>query len=138
VVLIESDVCDLQAWWDDTYFDRILIDAPCSATGVIRRHPDIKILRKKTDIAQLAAQQLKMLTVLWPTLKPLGKLIYTTCSVFSDENEQVIEQFLSAHTDAQIILMHNTWGINLKCGQQVLTGDHDRDGFYYAVIQKVS
>ncbi len=138
VTLIAEDICNVNAWWDGDYFDRILVDAPCSATGVIRRHPDIKILRKKTDIKSLAQQQLKILESVWPTLNKSGKLIYTTCSIFPDENENVVDSFLSSHLDAKIIPIDNSWGICLKYGQQVLTGERDRDGFYYAIIQKTS
>ena len=120
---------------DETYFDRILVDAPCSASGVIRRHPDIKLLRKKTDIPNLAATQLAILNTLWKTLKKDGKLIYTTCSIFSDENDHVIEAFLSSHTDAKIIPIQNEWGLSTPYGQQVITGD--RDGFYYSIIHKI-
>lgn len=137
VKLIAADACEVNAWWDGELFDRILVDAPCSATGVIRRHPDIKLLRKKTDINNLADQQLLMLKALWLTLGKSGKLIYSTCSIFPDENETVIELFLSSHPDAKIIPITNAWGLNLKHGQQVLTGHLDRDGFYYAIIQKV-
>lgn len=135
--LIAADVCETREWWDGELFDRILVDAPCSATGVIRRHPDIKILRKKADIKNLAEQQLFMLESLWPLLQPSGKLIYTTCSIFPDENEGVIGKFLSLHDDAKIIPIDTNWGLNLTYGQQVLTGDKNRDGFYYAVIEKV-
>jgi len=134
VALISADACDINQWWDNDLFDRILIDAPCSASGVIRRHPDIKLLRKKTDIKNLAEQQGKMLETLWLLLKKSGKLIYTTCSIFPDENELVIEKFLSSHSTAKIDPIHNAWGVNLKYGQQVLTGDRDRDGFYYCVL----
>lgn len=118
-----ADVCDLSQWWDKKLFDRILVDAPCSASGVIRRHPDIKILRKKTDIPALAKTQLQMLNTLWPLLKKKGRLIYTTCSVFSDENKNVIEVFLKTHSDAACVFEHQT-----------LTDV--RDGFYYAVLVK--
>lgn len=134
--LIAADASDVSSWWNKELFDRILLDAPCSASGVIRRHPDIKILRKKTDIKNLSEQQSNLLEKLWETLKTEGKLIYTTCSVFSDENEKVIEEFLASHTDAKTIPINNKWGINLKYGQQVITDDLDRDGFYYCVIQK--
>lgn len=118
-----ADVCDVTQWWDKKLFDRILVDAPCSASGVIRRHPDIKILRKKTDIPALAKTQLQMLTTLWPLLKEKGKLIYTTCSVFPDENKNVIAVFLKNHIDATCIFE-----------EQTLTDE--RDGFYYAVLVK--
>lgn len=138
VVLKAADILDVDTWWDDTLFDRILVDAPCSASGVIRRHPDIKLLRKKMDIPALAAQQLKILTTLWPLLKNGGKLLYSTCSVFTDENEAVIEKFLSMHSDTINIPIKNEWGTSLQYGQQILTGDRNRDGFYYAVIQKAA
>ena len=138
VELIAADACDINYWWDGELFDRILIDAPCSATGVIRRHPDIKLLRKKADIKNLAEQQLKMLETLWPLLKKSGKLIYTTCSIFPDENENVIELFLSSHPDAKTIPFDNAWGINLKHGQQIFTGTQDRDGFYYCILLKIT
>lgn len=134
--LIAADICEKTTWWTGELFDRILLDAPCSASGVIRRHPDIKILRKKTDIKNLTEKQLSLLETLWPTLKPEGKLIYTTCSIFPDENENIIKQFLSTHLDAKIIPIPNNWGMNLPFGQQVLTGDLNRDGFYYVIIEK--
>ncbi|MCX7120357.1 MAG: 16S rRNA (cytosine(967)-C(5))-methyltransferase RsmB [Gammaproteobacteria bacterium] len=136
VQLIAANACDVNDWWDGELFDRILLDAPCSASGVIRRHPDIKLLRKKTDIKNLAEQQLKMLETLWPLLKKSGKLIYSTCSIFPDENENVIAKFLSSHPDANTSPINNPWGENLKYGQQVITGTQNRDGFYYCVIQK--
>jgi len=135
--LIAADVCDIDEWWDEELFDRILVDAPCSAAGVIRRHPDIKILRKKADIKQLAQQQLSMLESLWPLLQTSGKLIYTTCSIFPDENERVVEVFLTLHNDAKIVPINTDWGVNLTHGQQVLTGDKNRDGFYYVIIERV-
>ena len=136
VKLIATNACAIDNWWDGELFDRLLIDAPCSASGVIRRHPDIKLLRKKTDIKNLAEQQLTILTKLWPLLKNKGKLIYSTCSIFPDENENLISQFLLSHPDAKTIPIDNLWGINLKYGQQVLTGSENRDGFYYCIIQR--
>ncbi|MDP1573520.1 MAG: 16S rRNA (cytosine(967)-C(5))-methyltransferase RsmB [Coxiellaceae bacterium] len=118
---VAEDVCDIDAWWDGELFDRILVDAPCSASGVIRRHPDIKILRKKMDIPNLAATQLNMLNALWPLLKKDGKLVYTTCSVFPEENSEVIARFLEEHSEARLVVEKQ---IVPEVG----------DGFYYAVI----
>lgn len=121
---VAADICDPTSWWKGKKFDRILLDAPCSASGVIRRHPDIKLLRKKTDIPELAKTQLRMLETLWPLLKENGKLIYTTCSVFPEENHEVVQKFLGTHSDAKVALE-----------TQLLpkTGD----GFYYSILHKL-
>lgn len=136
VKIIAGDMDNIDTWWDKTHYDRILVDAPCSATGVIRRHPDIKLLRKLSDIAVLARQQRAILDNAWQMLSTGGVLVYTTCSVFSDENEQIIELFLQNNKDAVIQSLDESWGINLSFGQQVLPGDQARDGFYYAAIKK--
>ena len=130
-----ADVGDTESWWDGQLFDRILLDAPCSATGVIRRNPDIKLLRTKEDIVKLSQLQLHLLTAVWSTLKPGGILLYATCSVLSQENEQVIEQFSESH-DVTIKPIVANWGIEQRYGRQLLpiTGQHD--GFYYARLQK--
>lgn len=133
---IAADVRDLKTWWNGKCLDRVLVDAPCSATGVIRRHPDIKLLRKDGDIAALAQKQLEILNSVWQTLTSNGVCVYTTCSIFPDENEAVIEKFLSTHTDAEVKKIDNQWGISLTFGQQVLPGDENRDGFYYALLLK--
>lgn len=125
-------------WWDGIYFDRILLDAPCSASGVMRRHPDIKLLRKPTDIKVLAQQQLHLLNALWPTLAPLGLLLYATCSILPEENEQVLKEFLSSHADAKEEKINADWGLPLEIGRQILPGMHEMDGFYYALIKKMS
>lgn len=136
IELLAGDLENINDEFEPNTFDRILLDAPCSATGVIRRHPDIKILRKKTDIPVLAAQQLKMLNTVWPLLKNGGKLLYTTCSILLDENSEVIKLFFQSHPDAREIPLDLSWGKSCEHGQQVITGDHGRDGFYYSVIQK--
>jgi len=118
-------------WWDGQLFDRILLDAPCSATGVIRRHPDIKSLRHADDIAELAATQQQLLQNLWPMLAPGGLLLYATCSVFRQENEQVVAAFLAQQPDARqlpVILPENSEG-------QLLPNDQ-HDGFFYALLRK--
>lgn len=117
-------------------FERILLDAPCSATGVIRRHPEIKTLRELSDIENLAAVQLKLLTTLWPLLKSNGILLYATCSIFPQENENVIEQFLNITADCKIKPITATWGYPAHYGRYCLPPE--TDGFYYAKLQKTS
>lgn len=133
--LLLGDLENINDEFEPNTFDRILLDTPCSATGVIRRHPDIKILRKKTDIPALAAQQLKMLNTVWPLLKSGGKLLYTTCSILPDENSDVIKLFLESHPEAKELSLDSSWAKKCEYGQQVITGDHGRDGFFYALIQ---
>lgn len=135
--VIAADVKATQQWWDKTPFDCILLDAPCSASGVIRRHPDIKLLRQPEDIKVLAREQAAILKALWPTLAKGGTLLYVTCSVFPDENDAVISAFLAAHPDAQQETLAVQWGVATKHGRQVLTGQHDMDGFYYARLRKL-
>jgi 16S rRNA (cytosine967-C5)-methyltransferase len=139
--LVESDAGDTDRWWDGEAYDRILLDAPCSATGVIRRHPDIKILRQKSDIASLVEQQKKLLEAMWNILKPGGKLLYATCSILPDENEEQISDFLVKHNDAvHCPITEPTMdeiGTKLKHGRQILPGgEANLDGFYYALMQK--
>lgn len=128
---------DITSWWDDEPFDRILLDAPCSATGVIRRHPDIKLTRRKEDIKALAEQQLSLLTALWSTLKPGGKLFYVTCSILPDENEKVIEQFLKGAPEAKEIPIDIPFGTKKPFGHQLLPGQNNMDGFYFALLLKL-
>jgi 16S rRNA (cytosine967-C5)-methyltransferase len=123
--IICGDATDPASWWDKTLFDRILIDAPCSATGVIRRHPDIKLLREPKNIAELLMTQKKLLDQLWPLLKPKGLLVYATCSILPEENHEQIERFLLANLDAKLV--------NEKILLPQIKG---HDGFYYAVIQR--
>ena len=125
-----------QDWWDGTAFDRILVDAPCSGTGVIRRHPDIKWLRKGDEIAALAQVQLNILTNLWQMLKPGGRLVYATCSIFSQENERIIERFLRQQADARHQTIEAEWGETRPCGRQLFPQVGGHDGFYYAVLNK--
>ncbi|MFZ5582477.1 MAG: 16S rRNA (cytosine(967)-C(5))-methyltransferase RsmB [Pseudomonadota bacterium] len=118
-------------WWDGRPFDRILADVPCSASGVVRRHPDSKWLRRETDIAQFARVQRQILEVLWPTLAVGGRLLYATCSVFPEENSQQVSAFLARHGDARHI------GIDGADELQLLPGS-DHDGFYYALLEKTA
>lgn len=135
--IICADAGNLNTWWKNKkLFDRILLDAPCSATGVIRRHPDIKILKKQNDIKKLAATQLLILKNIWQTLKPNGILVYVTCSILPTENDEVIEKFITTTSDACIKKISTNWGTSTKYGKQILPGQNNMDGFYYAVICK--
>lgn len=124
-----------QDWWDGQLFDKILLDAPCSATGVIRRHPDIKLLRKPKDVSALVQLQKSILENLWLMLKPGGTLLYATCSILKSENELQINTFLSNHIDAQEIKLDINWGHDAIVGKQQLP-EREFDGFYYAKIYK--
>jgi len=138
VKIIHTNVSDVDKWWNGQLYDRILVDAPCSGSGVIRRHPDIKWLRKESDIATLASNQLKLLSQLWPTLAINGLLIYTTCSVLQTENDQVIESFLLQHPNANNLTLHFPIGNKTNFGWQILPQDHNCDGFYYAKLRKTA
>jgi 16S rRNA (cytosine967-C5)-methyltransferase len=134
--LTHGDASEPLTWWDNQPFDRILLDAPCSATGVIRRNPDIKLHRQHSDIAQLAKLQRKILNALWLTLKPNGRLVYATCSVLPDENEIIVGDFCEQQKDAKHIVIDAQWGIARPYGRQLLPQNEGHDGFYYAVIEK--
>lgn len=133
---IVADVADTGKWWEGNSFDRILVDAPCSASGVIRRHPDIKLLRREADISELTKIQLKLITALWPLLKKGGLLLYATCSIFPEENTQIIEKFLVNHPDAVEEKITSSWGKVCAVGKQILPGMHNMDGFYFACLRK--
>lgn len=134
--LICGDASQPEAWWDGKQFDRILLDAPCSATGIIRRHPDIKLLRQPEDIIRLSEIQLNLLQKLWPLLKPQGILLYATCSILPRENTKIIETFLSQHNDAIEDTIIADWGLEQTCGRQLLPQVEGHDGFYYARLIK--
>ncbi|MFT4608615.1 MAG: 16S rRNA (cytosine967-C5)-methyltransferase [Chitinophagales bacterium] len=124
-------------WHDGELFDRILADVPCSASGVIRRHPDIKLLRRDDDIPNLVLQQQAILLALWPLLKPGGVMIYSTCSIFKDENEGQIAWFLDNHKNCTVNRLNSVqWGHKRPHGRQILPGQQGMDGFYYAKIHK--
>jgi 16S rRNA (cytosine967-C5)-methyltransferase len=125
-------------WWDGKPFDRILIDAPCTGTGVIRRHPDIRLLRRPGDVAGLAARQDALLDALWPLLGPGGRLVYATCSVLAAENAERITAFLSRTPDAMGLddAITEGFGRRVAFGRQRLPGEHGGDGFYAAVLGK--
>lgn len=133
--LIAGDATEPARWWDGKAFDRILVDAPCSGTGVIRRHPDIKWLRRESDIPTLAAQQQRLLRALWPLLAPGGRLVYATCSVLAAEGDAVIETFLGETAQAGAKPIAADWGEPCRHGRRLAPGG-DFDGFYYAVLLK--
>lgn len=124
------------SWWDSEPYDRILLDAPCSATGIIRRHPDIKALRTPEELDRLGELQHQLLKSLWPLLKPGGILLYATCSVMPKENTRVIEAFVARQKDATCDELDTHWGINQPCGKQLLPQLDGHDGFYYARLRK--
>lgn len=123
-------------WWDGKPFDRILADVPCSATGVIRRHPDIKLHRRPGDVEALAVTQLGLLDGLWALLAPRGRLLYATCSYLPRENDHVLADFLAKHPDAAGGPIPYTWGRATEHGRQILPGEDSMDGFYYALLGK--
>ena len=136
--LIAADVGALDQWWDNNSFDRILLDAPCSASGVIRRHPDIKLLRQDTDIDNLSKIQTELLEKVWKTLRKGSMLIYATCSVLPQENDQVVAQFLATNNDASLVKIEADWGIATDFGRQIFPSAKGGDGFYYSRLQKNS
>lgn len=121
----------------ESSFDRILIDAPCSATGVIRRHPDIKLLRRKSDIAKLSNLQCALLINLWPLLKKGGLLLYSTCSILKCENDEVLASFLAKADDACLEPIAAEWGVASDFGRQLLPQSNAHDGFFYALLRKI-
>ena len=136
--LIACDARDTASWWDGKPFQRILLDAPCSATGVIRRHPDIKLTRQADDIPALAALQGELLDALWPTLEVGGMLLYATCSSLPTENTEVIGAFLARTPGARELDLATEAGIRQPHGRQLLAQEGGHDGFYYAKLIKIA
>jgi 16S rRNA (cytosine967-C5)-methyltransferase len=136
--VVTGDAGNPDAWWGGKPYDRILIDAPCSATGVIRRRPDVRLHRRASDIAALGAQQWRILGALWPLLAPGGRLLYVTCSILREENEGIVAAFLDRHRDAAALPFTLPVGQAAAVGWQVLPGDGDLDGMYYAALTKAS
>lgn len=132
--LLAADAGATGDWWDGRHFDRILLDVPCSASGVIRRNPDIKLLRREGDIAALARIQLGLLESLWQTLTPGGRLVYATCSVFPQENHRIIQRFLRQQPEAELVALPVQWGLDTGAGRQLLPDPQAQDGFFYAVL----
>jgi len=136
VHVVNADVSDVSAWWDGRCFDRILLDAPCSAIGVIRRHPDIKVLRAPGHIHLFTGTQSKILESVWPLLKPGGRLVYSTCSILNAESDDQIATFANKYDDARILSIDADWGIRSPHGRYILPGQDQTDGFYYALMTK--
>lgn len=134
--IVCADMADTDSWWQGYLYDAILLDAPCSATGVIRRHPDIKLLRRREDIEQLAQLQAQLLETAWSLLKPGGRLLYATCSVLPQENSQQISRFCQLHPDAKLATLDVDWGISCDSGRQLFPQQNGHDGFYYALLHK--
>lgn len=139
--IIEADASEPKGWWDGVPFAGILVDAPCSASGVIRRHPDIKLLRRGSDVEDLSRRQWALLEALWPLLSPGGRLLYATCSTLAAENDDVIARFLRRHQDAledELLPNNNIRDLMRRklCGYQILPGTAGVDGFYYACLEK--
>ncbi|AZN67753.1 16S rRNA (cytosine(967)-C(5))-methyltransferase RsmB [Acinetobacter haemolyticus] len=135
---VEILVADATTWQAQEPVDCIVLDAPCSATGVIRRHPDIRLLRQSTDIAQTVALQQQILQQMWQQLKVGGTLLYITCSILKTENEQQMVKFFAEHPNAKEIKITADWGIEQMHGRQLLPSDQSGDGFYYCRIQKTA
>lgn len=133
--VVHGDATKPDDWWKGDLFDRILCDAPCSATGVIRRHPDIRWLRRDSDISELVSLQKSILNALWDKLKPGGVLLYATCSILPDENELQIKDFLESRNNATLIPLSDLYNSETQ-GRQLLPNDDAMDGFYYAKLQK--
>ncbi len=131
-----SDINDLDNWWDKKQFDRILLDAPCSATGVIRRHPDIKLLRTPEEVSNICELQEMLLNTLWQTLKPGGLLLYVTCSILKQENSAQINKFLVSNKNCSLKSIEASWGVDTGYGRQIISGQDNMDGFFYACLEK--
>jgi 16S rRNA (cytosine967-C5)-methyltransferase len=137
--VVVADASRPASWWDGQAYDAILLDAPCTASGIVRRHPDVRWLRRESDIEQLALQQAMLLTGLWPLVRQGGRLLYCTCSVFREEGSHQIEAFLAHNTDARLLpspghLLPQS-GFNARSVPDNALGDHD--GFFYALLEKL-
>lgn len=137
IEVLEADAATL-AWWDGVGYQRVLLDAPCSGTGTLRRHPDIKVLRRAEDVAGWVALQRRLLSNLWRVLEPGGTLVYCTCSILAAENDGVISSFLADRPDAVLEPLRLATGRATRHGWQLLPTDPDTDGFYYARMTKAS
>jgi 16S rRNA (cytosine967-C5)-methyltransferase len=136
--VVAADAADVPAWWDGVPFDAVLLDAPCTASGIVRRHPDVRWLRRPTDLPNLAAQQQRLLEALWPVVRPGGQLLYCTCSVFREEGERRIQAFVTHNRAAvlrpapgHLLPRHRGNGQGVRDNPE---GDHD--GFFYALLAR--
>jgi len=133
---IVADAAVIETWWNGEKFHKILLDAPCSATGVIRRHPEIKWLRSSGQVDSVVKTQAGLLAALWPLLEPGGILVYATCSILERENTEQIQRFLAQHAEAAVEVPTVEWGMASPFGRQILPGEARMDGFFYAVLRK--
>jgi 16S rRNA (cytosine967-C5)-methyltransferase len=131
-----ADAGEPSSWWDGRPFDKILLDAPCSALGVMRRHPDIRLRRSAADVLEASKQQRRLLHALWPLLAEGGQLLYATCSILRAENDDIIDTLLAEHTDVNVLPLPLEAGHATRHGRQMLPGDDDMDGFYYCLLTK--
>ncbi|MGI9211808.1 MAG: 16S rRNA (cytosine(967)-C(5))-methyltransferase RsmB [Methylococcaceae bacterium] len=136
--VITGDARQTADWWNGALFDRILLDAPCSATGVIRRHPDIKLLRTPEDLEELPLLQAEILEAIWPLLAPGGFLVYATCSILPRENRLQLDEFIARHPDVEVQHLNLPHAIPAGHGVQILPGESGMDGFYYAKLKKTA
>lgn len=134
--LAGADAGTPASWWDGKPFDRILLDAPCSALGVTRRRPDIRLRRTREDLETLGTTQLRLLDALWPLLRPGGTLLYATCSIMAAENDAIIAAFIAHTDDVEVTDIAASWGRQTRFGRQILPGENDMDGFYYALLRR--
>jgi 16S rRNA (cytosine967-C5)-methyltransferase len=136
--VLTGDAGDPAAWWDGQLFDAMLLDAPCTASGIVRRHPDVRWLRREADIAQLAQSQKRLLDALWPLLRVGGRLLYCTCSVFAQEGPLQLQAFLARHSDARALPADGSlWPQSADADSIVLdNAAHDHDGFFYGLLEK--
>ena len=134
--VISGDATRPDEWWDGNPFDCIIVDAPCSATGVIRRHPDIRIHRRETDIIEFSKRQFDLLRALWPLLNPGGRLVYITCSILPAENDNIVAKFVGTTLDAQVKAVPLDIGIATDYGRQLLPQPGGSDGFFYAALDR--
>lgn len=136
--VLAADAGTPQRWWDGQAFDAILLDAPCTASGIVRRHPDVRWLRRESDVAQLAQQQARLLKTLWPLLKPGGRLVYCTCSVFRAEGEDQVQAFLAHNKEARLLPSPGHLWPSMPLESDGVTDNQssDHDGFYYALLEK--
>ncbi|MGH8082576.1 MAG: 16S rRNA (cytosine(967)-C(5))-methyltransferase RsmB [Lysobacter sp.] len=136
VALHAADATDLDAWWDGVPFDAVLLDAPCSATGIVRRQPDVVLHRRESDILALSVAQARLLDALWHTLAPGGVLLYATCSILRQENEAQVRAFLERTADARVEPLDAAYGHDCEVGRQRLPGEDGGDGFFYARLRR--
>jgi 16S rRNA (cytosine967-C5)-methyltransferase len=136
LTLLQADAGSLD-WWDGHPYDHVLLDAPCSGSGTLRRHPDIKILRQAADLENYADQQGALLANLWHVLRAGGTLLYCTCSLFAKENDEVISAFTASQDDAVLVPFELDTGRPTRCGWQLLPTDTDTDGFYYSRLRRI-